>query len=659
MKSTLLALLGLSSTALALDHSSPFEASSPDGQLRLQVEVADEIRWSLKHDRQTIIAPSSIAMRLGGGEVLGQAPKLASALRDEVDTRFETLNYTRAVVPDRYQMLTLQFEGDFALEFRVYDEAVAYRFVTDRDGEIVVKDEEARFNFTSDHPAFIPYMWDYRGGEIFNSSFEALYDETPLSEWKEGSYAMTPMLVDVGQGKKAVILEADLEDYPGMYLDLNDTGMGLSGVFARYPLETKKGGYEEMNVIPTKRADYIAKTSGSRSFPWRVVVVSEQDKELLDIDIVQKLASPSRIEDTSWIRTGLVSWDWWNDYNLWGVDFVSGQNTRTYKHYIDFAAENNAPYIIIDWGWTDKNDLTDYSPEVDLPELIDYGKQRGVGVIVWASWFAVTESMETVFPLYEKMGVAGLKIDFIDRDDQVAVASTYEIAAKAAEHRLLVDYHGVFAPTGLQRTYPNVVGYEGVKGLENVKWADEDAPRYAVSIPFIRMMAGPMDYTPGAMTNVTQDKFAPINNAPMSKGTRVHQLAMYIMYESPLQMYSDSPSAYRQEQKCTDFIASIPTHFDDTVALAGEVGEYAALARRRGDAWFVAAMTNWEPRDLSLPLDFLEPGDYRMVVFRDGLNANRVASDYVKETLTVQAGEVVKASLAGGGGWAARIEPLP
>jgi len=439
------------------------------------------------------------------------------------------------------------------------------------------------------------------------------------------------------------------------------------GVYAPYPLEAELGGYSGINLIPTKRADYIAKTNGPRNFPWRVVVLSKQDKELLNNDIVQKLASPSRLTDISWIKTGQVAWDWWNNLNISHVGFKAGVNTPTYKYYIDFAAANKIKYIIIDGGWSISSVDGNWSPSLDikkvvpglnLQEIIDYGNEKGVGVIIWASWSAVIQQMDIAFPLYSKMGVKGFKIDFIDRDDQKAVASLYEIAKKAADYHLLVDYHGAFKPTGLQKTYPNVVGYEGVKGLENYKWANEDQPRYVTSIPFIRMMAGPMDYTPGAMRNSNQANFRAINDNPMSKGTRCTQLAMYVVFEAPLQMLSDNPTIYMKEQECTDFITKVPTTFDETVPLDGKVGEYLALARKKGDTWFVGAMTNWTARDLTIDCSFLGEGVYQAVVFKDGVNADRDATDYKREVIKVSSSDKLNIQLAPGGGWAARIEKV-
>jgi alpha-glucosidase len=644
---------------LALTHKNQsFEIKSADENITVQVEAGDKLQWSVRHKGDQLILPSSVSLQLGIGEVLGNNATVKSSETRKVDTEFKAINYRKAIVKDQYHQLIIHFENDCGIEFRVYKDAVAYRFFIQKKGELIIRNEEANFNFTTDHQAFIPYLRDYRDGQIFNASFESPYTEQKISQFTPGSLAILPLLVDVGNNKKVVILEADLEDYPGMYLDLNQTGMGFQGVYAPYPLEAKLGGFSGINLIPTKRADYIAKTKGRRAFPWRAIAISEEDKELLNNDIVQKLASPPRIEDVSWIVPGQVAWDWWNNYNLTHVEFKAGMNTPTFKYYIDFATGNKAKYIIMDAGWSEALDLNKINPNVNVEEIVDYAKEKNVGVILWASWYAITQQMKEVFPKYAKIGVRGWKIDFIDRDDQLAVATTYEIAKLAAEYKFIVDYHGVYKPTGLQRTYPNVVGYEGVYGLENFKWADTDAPRYAVTIPYTRNMAGPMDYTSGAMINATQADYKARNHAPMSKGTRCHQLAQYVVFEVPVQMLSDSPTLYMREQECTDFITSIPTIFDATVPLDGKVGEYVAIARKKDESWYVGAMSNWDARDLALDFSFLEKGQFEAVVFKDGINSDREATDYKKEVIKISSGDKMKIHLSNGGGWVARIEKI-
>jgi alpha-glucosidase len=639
------------SSSLLAQKTKSFDITSPSNNIKLHVDVANKLQWSVQDHDQTIIEPSTISLQLQN-EVLGDNAVITSSKTDKVNTSFSAVNYIKSTVTDNYTQLTLNCKNDYGIIFRVYDDAVAYRFFTKKKDSIIVKNEEANFNFTNNDSAFIPIQWDYRDGQNFNSSFEALYHHIPLSQFPKDSLAFLPLLVDVGNGRKAEILEVDLEDYPGMYLDLNETQKGFKTVYAPYPVNAH---VVQRNLIPTERAGYIAKTNGTRSFPWRIVAISEQDKDLLNNDIVQKLASAPGISDYSWVKPGLVAWDWWNNWNITGVDFKAGINTETYKYYIDFAAANHLAYIVMDEGWSEFYDLLTIRPNIDLKQIIDYGKQKNIGVILWATWYNVFRQMDTAFPLYSKMGVKGFKIDFFDRDDQLVVRSTYDIAKKAAENKLMVDYHGVYKPTGLQRTYPNAIGYEGVKGLENFKWANEDQPTYTVSIPFIRMMAGPMDYTPGAFRNATQATFRPINDNPMAKGTRCNQLAEYIVFFAPLQMLSDNPTIYMKEQECTDFIKNVPTTWDETVPLDGKAGEYVALARRKNNDWFVGAMTNWTPRDLTLDFSFLSTGKYTAEVFKDGVNADRNATDYKKEIINVSSGDKVTVHLAPGGGWVARI----
>ena len=640
----------LSSALLYAQKSKTYDLKSPDGNISVSVEAGNKLQWSVKHTGQQIIAPSAISLQLDDA-VLGDHASVISTTTRKINDTLSAANYKKARIPDLYNEVTFHCKGDYGIIFRAYNDAVAYRFFLKRKTGVIVKNEEANFNFTEDYNSFIPIQWDYRDGKMFNSSFEALYHEIRLSQFPKDSLAFLPLLVEAGD-KKVVVLEADLEDYPGMYVDLNSTGKGLKGVYAPYPTEAHVVGF---NYIPTKREDFIAKTSGNRSFPWRIVVIAEHDKDLLNQDIVQKLAAPSRLQDISWIKTGLVSWDWWNSTNISGVDFKAGMNTPTYKYYIDFAAENGIPYIIVDGGWSIGEDLMKVIPDVNLPEIINYGKNKNVGVILWSTWHNVMQQMDSVFPFYARMGVKGWKIDFIDRDDQVVVKSLYDIAKKAAEYKLLVDYHGAFKPTGLQRTYPNVIGNEGVKGLENYKWANEDQPRYTTTIPYIRMMAGPMDYTPGAMRNSTQADYRVVPDNPMSKGTRCNQLAMYVIFEAPLQMLSDNPTIYKKEKESTGFIAKMPTTFDETIALDGKVGEFAALARRKGTTWFVGVMTNWTARDLELDFSFLPDGSYEAEIFKDGINADRDATDYRREIVPVSKSTKMAVKLYPGGGWVARI----
>ena len=650
--------------AFELNAQKNFTISSPDGNIQLKVDAGTKLQWSVTHQSQTIIAPSSISLTLQTGEVLGADPKIRTlptigAKSENINNKITAVNYKKDIVEDNYNQLTLNCKGDYGVIFRVYNDGVAYRFFTKKKGELVINAEQAEFNFDKDYTALIPHTSDLRGGDRYSCSFEEFYTTTPISKFNADTLGYLPLLVELDNNKKVVILEADVQDYPGMFMQLNQqASYGIKATFAPYPLEEALGGYNRINYMATKRAPYIAKVNGTRNFPWRVLVISTSDKDLLNNDMVQRLSEPGKISNTSWIQPGKVAWDWWNDWNISHVDFKAGINTTTYKYYIDFAAANHIEYVILDEGWSDDWDLNQVKPVIDLDELVKYGKQKNVGLILWSTWYAITRDIDGLCAKYAAKGVKGFKVDFLDRNDQKTIASTYEIASIAARHQLVLDFHGMFPPQGLMRTWPNVVNFEAVRGMEYSKWsADERVPKHEVSLPFIRMMAGPMDYTPGAMRNTTKGNAKPSNSLPVSQGTRCHQLAMYIVYEAPLQMLSDNPTIYMHEQECTDFMVKVPTTFNETIALDGKVGEYAAIARRKNDTWYVGAMSNWNARDITLDLSFLKNGNYEAEIFKDGINADRDATDYKREIIKLSPGQKLNVHLSGGGGWVARIYP--
>ena len=637
-----------------------FKLLSPDGKIAATISLSDKITWTIAQTNQTILSPSPMAMTLEN-EILGQNPKLINAKTATVNNSFETPLYKKKSVENYYNQLVLNFKNDFSVEFRTFNDGVAYRFITKKKTEITVKNETANFNFDQDYKSLVPYVNDLRNPlDPYISSFEALYDTVKTNDFKKEALAFLPFLTDYDNNTKAVFLEADVENYPGMFVKKNPSKeKSLVADFAKFPLQEANGGYNNINRIVTQRADYLVKTSGNRTFPWRIVVISENDKDLMNNDMVQKLSAPSRIKDLSWIKPGKVAWDWWNDWNIYNVDFLAGINTQTYKYYIDFAAKNKLEYIIIDEGWSDASDLLVLSKNIDLKALLAYGKRKNVGIILWSSWFAMTKNTESLLKNYAAQGVKGFKIDFMDRDDAKMVTSLYEIAKIAADNKLILDYHGMYKPTGIQKTYPNILNFEGVKGLENSKWAvSDDVPAYDCTIPFIRMMAGPMDYTPGAMRNATKTGYRPSSSNPESQGTRCHQLALFTIFEAPLQMLADSPTAYMKEQECTDFIAQIPTTFDETIALDGIVGEYVAITRRKANFWYLGAITNWNSREITIDFSFLEKGKtYEATIFKDGLNADKAPVDYKKEITTVKATDKLTFRLANGGGLSAIIKP--
>ena len=648
------ALVALSGMAKSLVN----ELRSPDGTVIVSIACDGVITLSASQDGVTVLSPSEIGVTTAEGNAV---LKVRKTEKGSADRSITMPVYKRNSIRDNYNELRLILSNGFRLDVRAYDDGIAYRFVNIQKGkQRIVKEEVAHYNFEADYKAFVPYVNDNRGGERYCYSFESYYDEQRLSEMFADSIATTPLAICLPQGKKAVILETAVENYPGMFLKKGD-GNQLIAEMAPVPSTEEIGGFNRLNLVPTHREDFIARIDEQQSLPWRIIAISREDKELAVTDIAMRLAPQCRIKDTSWIKPGKVAWDWWNNTNLTGVDFRSGMNTPTYKYYIDFAHDNNLEYIIIDEGWSGTESLMETSDEIDLPELLAYAKKRGVGIILWSSWRNMLKDTEAVMSHYAAMGVKGFKVDFFDRDDQKVTTSTFQLAEMAARHHLLLDFHGL-KPTGVQCAYPNIVNFEGVKGLENAKWEPRagdgplhDFPRYDVTIPYLRMMPGPLDYTPGAMNNATRDNFFGNNNHPMSQGTRVHQMAMYIIYDAPLQMLADSPTNYKRNQECTDFISLIPTTFDETVALAGEMGEYVAIAKRKGNIWFVAAMTNWTARTVTLPLGTLNNIGTHANIFRDGINADKDATDYHAETVTLNDKDIT-VNLAPGGGWVAVIE---
>ena len=664
---TVIALVMTANAAWAADNSNKTIVTSPDGKLKVTAECGGGMTWSIDYNGVSVTEPSAVGITIGGKELL--KGKASASKAKAVDKTVEVLYAKRSKIRDRYNTVTLSFKTGAKVEVRVYDGFAAYRILPGVKKAATVDKETAEFRFPSDCEAFVPYINDNRSGERWCYSFESYYDEQCLTEMFRDSLAITPLAVTVPTVGRAVVMDAGVENYPGMML-VKGEGNSLKAQFAPYPIESEIGGYAKLNLVPTKRADYIARITKGEALPWRAVVVAKEDREIMNSDVAQLLAPECRIADTSWIKPGKVAWDWWNNTNITGVDFKSGMNTPTYKYYIDFAAKNKLEYIIIDEGWSGGESLTDdLNPEIDLEKLIAYGQRRGVGIILWSSWRNLIGSnpqndmalTDAVMKRYADMGIKGFKVDFFDRDDQEVIASAYKIAESAAKHHLLLDYHGL-KPAGIQRAYPNILNFEGVKGLENSKWEPRvgdgplhNQPRYDVTIPYLRMLTGPMDYTPGAMDNARRDNFFGNNDHPMSQGTRVHQMAMYATFEAPLQMLADSPTKYEREQECTDFISRIPTMYDETVAIDGRMGEYTVVARRKGNTWYVAAMTDWTARDLTIDLSFLGEGTFEADVFADGINAEKEATDYRHTKQNVKAGDKLCVHLASGGGWAAII----
>ena len=651
--------------ACAVRAQKSYTLCSPDGHLRTTVAAGDELTYDIAVDGRTVLEPSPLALRLDDGRTWGPHARVRKAERTSADAAIPSPLYRSAEVRDRYNGLILRMKDDWSVEFRVYDDGVAYRFASSAKAPFRIASEQVEYRFPADFEATVPYVARGREGDFedqFFNSFENTYATAPLSALNSGRLMFLPLAVDAGDGVKVCITETDLNGYPGLYLtNAGAAENGLRGIFASCPEKLEQGGHNNLQMLVRKRKEHIAEVDAPRTFPWRVAIVGS-DADLAASDLSWLLAAPSKIADTSWIRPGKVAWDWWNDWNLAGVDFRAGVNTETYKYYIDFAAAKGIEYVILDEGWAVNGtaDLMQVVPEIDLKEIVAYGALKNVGIILWAGYWAFDRDMERVCEHYAEMGVKGFKVDFMDRDDQRMTAFNHRAAETAARYGLVLDLHGTHKPAGLNRTWPNVLNFEGVHGLEQMKWGPEsvDQMKYDATIPFVRQAAGPMDYTQGAMRNASRGNYRPVNTEPMSQGTRCHQLALYVVLDSPLNMLCDSPTNYLCEPECTEFIAAIPTVWDETRILGGRMGEYIVTARRSGDTWYVGGITDWTARDVEVDLAPLGiEGAVEATLFRDGANADRKGSDYKRETIRTNLSEPLKVHLAPGGGFAVKVGP--
>ena len=657
MKRQLISFVTLLILAGGQSSAKEYTVSSPNG--KNVVTVNDELKILVSHSNKEILSVKAglgvSDFRLSKVQVYSKESqglvrvKSGFSLGKVLSEKTEAPFYRQKSVQTSWREMHLKLDNGFGVEIRAYDEGVAYRFYTTNKKESIIADETADFSFPEDSKAWLAYSTNDE--KPFAMAFQNYYDETKLSEAKD-KYAFLPATIQSGD-VKVTILESDLRSYPGMFLKAD--GNHLKAAFAKYP---KKMGYYKWRGMSyvEETEDFIAKSSGMRTYPWRVMAITEKDTEMPVNNLVYALATPNQIGDTSWIKPGKVAWDWWNDWNLKGVDFEAGINTRTYQYYIDFAAKNHIPYVVLDEGWYDssKGDIMNPIAAIDLQGLINYGQQRGVSIVLWTVFNVLDEHLVEACEKYKAMGIKGFKIDFMDRNDQNAVEMAERLAKTCAQYQLFVDYHGYFTPTGMNRTYPNILNYEGVFGMEEARWAkkETDMPKYDVTFPFIRMMAGPVDFTPGAMRNGTKDNWVECYQNPVSMGTRCHQLACYVVQDSPFTMLCDTPTNYEREQECTDIITSIPDTFDETRVIQGLIGNYIVSARRNGSDWYVGGQTNWDEREVDLSLDFLRPGEsYQATIVADGINANHNAEDYRIEHQTLSASSQLKLKMASGGGF--------
>ena len=637
-----------------------YTLTSPDGRTSIEVNVQRQITWSVTHNSHKVLAPSAISMTVAGKEI-GFNAKVRSDDFKRVDRMVAAPLWRQAVIQERYSQLDLTLADGWMLTFRAYDgEGVAYRFsATEVKAGDCVTAERAEFNFERDYTTYVPYNPDTE--HPFATSFESKYTVAPLSHFRTDALAFSPLLVCLDHGLRVAVTDADIESYPGMFLKKGLADYALEGTFAPVPSTvhaTPRRGQVMVDSYTENLA--VIKENASkkapRNFPWRALAIAERETNLPTNNLVYLLASPNRIGDTSWIKPGKVAWDWWNDWNITGVDFKAGINTQTYKYYIDFASRNGIEYVVLDEGWSAPLDILKVNGDIDLRELIRYAESRKVDLVLWAVSYVLDNDLERACEIYSKMGIKGFKVDFMNRDDQEVTEQLYRIASTAARYHMLIDYHGMYKPAGMNRTWPNVINFEGVWGLEQMKWANEDMVEYDVTFPYIRMLSGPVDYTQGAMRNATQQEYRPSNSNPMSQGTRARQVAEYIVFDSPLVMLCDNPSAYMKEQETVDFITAIPTVWDETRILQGAIGKFIVTARRSGEKWYVGGLTDWSERDLSLDLSNLIKGQHDAVLYRDGINATRNATDYRLEQVEIQSKKPFLVHLAPGGGFVLVIE---
>lgn len=655
----ILSLLLLIGNASFAAKEKKYVLSSPDGTLKVEISAGNELAYQVMHGNDTILSHSNIGLVLENGTIVGKTPRITGERRRKIKDNIESPFYRFKEFVATGNELDLKLKGGFGIIFRAYNEGVAYRFYTTQSSDIIIKEEQAEFNFKEDYTAYLPYTTNDK--KPMAMAYQNVYDITPLSK-AQPKLAFLPVTVDCGS-VKLTLLESDLEAYPGMFVQSQQGKYGLKGVFAPYPAKTDFYPWRKQEYV-TETTDFISRSRGSRSYPWRVLAITEKDTDMPVNNLVYALASPNRIGDTSWIKTGKVAWDWWNDWNLKGVPFKAGINMDTYKYYIDFASRNGLEFIVLDEGWyaPKSGDMLTVIPELDLPELIAYGKSKGVEIVLWTVFNVLDSQLEAACKKYADMGIKGFKVDFLDRDDQTAVEMVYRIAEMTARYKLTLDLHGIYKPTGINRIYPHIINFESVFGMEEVKWTDikNNMPLYDVTFPYIRMMAGPVDYTPGAMRNATKADWRAMYYTPASMGTRCHQLAAYIVHDSPFTMLCDAPTNYLNEQECVDFIASLPVEVDSTFIASGELGKYIVTVRKKDVNWYIGGMTNWDERDVQLDFSFLPEGvSYTAVLFKDGVNANKQAEDYRKETIRIDKDSRLTLHLASGGGFAMKLELCP
>jgi alpha-glucosidase len=650
----LLVFILLASYSVLVAAPQPFQRtlSSPNGRIALSVSVTDSVRFAVRSENQSLLLPSATAMTLANGQTLGVGVLKKSRLRTVRDSVLPPVITKRRVIRDHYTELVLEFRNNHSVEFRVYDDGIAYRFRTTFPDSITVRSETARFTFAENPTVYYPAVQPRPEVDRFHTSFEEPYQIRPLNQMPDSALCFSPVLIAPATGPRIVLTESDLLDYPGMFLARN--GNGLTGVFAPYPLTEKLIAAEFSQFVVAKRADFIARTAGNRTFPWRVLVIGT-DRDLPASDMVYRLASPSRIGDASWVKPGKCTDEWITNINLYNVPFRAGVNTETYKYYVDFAKRFGFDRILLDAGWSDNNDLFKITPGMNIPELVAYAHVQGIKLSMWTLAATLDRQLEPALKQFQSWGVDFIMTDFMDRDDQKMVNFYSRVAEACAKAKIMIMFHGAYKPAGFERTYPNAITREGVLGSEYNIWSTKPTPDHDVLLPFIRMVSGPMDYEPGILSNATKEQFRPISGQVMSQGTRCHQLAMFVVYDSPISIFSGNPSQALLEPRFMEFLGSVPSAFDETKVLDAQLGQYIVTARQKGTDWYIGGLGNWAAHDLTLSLDFLSDGAFEAISCTDGPNADRNPVDYQFSTRTVTRTESLPVHLAPGGGFLIRL----
>lgn len=642
--------------SLQLSASPLLTISSPDKTIVVTITAKKVLTWSVMVDGNPVMPSSVIDMELLNGKKLSDNLSVKSSLHHSVnETITNPFPDIRRNIPDIYNELQINFHSNFAIIFRVYNDGIAYRIVSTFHDSVIVKNETAVFHFPPDGYVYAPLILKRDSLDIYHTGFEEQYQYKRIDSLSITDVMFTPALVETSNNIKIGITESDLDDYPGMFLQgMND--YALQATFAPYPAEEKiqPGDYPERVVI--KRENYIAKTNGTRSFPWRALIIARNDKELPDNDLVYRLATPSKLKDVSWIHPGKCTDEWIIDVNLFNVPFKSGVNTASYKYYIDFAKHFGFDRIMMDAGWSDTKDLFKINPAINMDTIAAYARQQGIHLSMWTLSMTLDRQLDSAIAQFKKWGVDFIMTDFIDRDDQPTVNFYKRIAEACAKAHLMIMYHGAFPAKGFNRTYPNNISREGVLGSEYNAWSDKATPQHNLTVAYIRNFAGPMDYEPGLLDNATQQQFHAIWGKVMSQGTRCSQLAMFIIYNDPLPIFSGNPSQGYMEPQFMQLLGSLPTTWDTTMIIDGKIGQYIITARKHNNDWYIAALNDWNAKDITVPLNFLDDANYNATVCKDGINADRYASDYTITQQPVHKNDSLTIHLAPGGGFLVKVK---